>query len=40
VRDVFGDHYDRLAALKAKYDPGLVFRKWYPIVPQKSAGAV
>ena len=33
VRDVFGEHYDRLAALKAKYDPHMVFRKWFPITP-------
>ena len=34
VRDVFGAHYDHLSELKAKYDPHLVFRKWFPITPK------
>ncbi|EKM60153.1 uncharacterized protein PHACADRAFT_251050 [Phanerochaete carnosa HHB-10118-sp] len=40
VRDVFGEHYDRLSELKAKYDPQLVFRKWFPIVPKGYAGEI
>ena len=34
VRDVFGSHYDRLAEIKARYDPGMVFKKWFPITPK------
>lgn len=34
VRDVFGTHYDRLAEIKARYDPGMVFKKWFPITPK------
>ncbi|PSR76100.1 hypothetical protein PHLCEN_2v8688 [Hermanssonia centrifuga] len=34
VRDVFGENYDRLRDLKAKYDPNSVFHKWFPIVPK------
>lgn len=34
VRDVFGANYERLSQLKAKYDPTLVFKKWYPITPK------
>ncbi|KAI0768414.1 FAD binding domain protein [Irpex lacteus] len=33
-RDVFGENYDRLSELKAKYDPHNVFRRWYPITPK------
>ena len=40
VRDVFGEHYDRLSEIKAKYDPNLVFRKWFPIVPKGFKGEV
>ena len=38
VRDVFGAHYDHLSELKAKYDPHLVFRKWFPITPKGHVG--
>ena len=33
VREIYGEHYDRLALLKAKYDPNMVFKRWFPIVP-------
>lgn len=38
VHDVFGEHYDRLSEIKAKYDPQMVFHKWFPIVPKGFAG--
>ncbi|KAI0684808.1 FAD-binding domain-containing protein [Cytidiella melzeri] len=34
ARDMFGENYDRLSELKAKYDPQSVFKKWYPITPK------
>jgi FAD/FMN-containing dehydrogenase len=34
VRDVFGENYERLQKLKAKYDPDMVFHKWFPITPK------
>ncbi|KAG9001858.1 hypothetical protein FRB90_011522 [Tulasnella sp. 427] len=30
---VFGPNYERLRQVKRKYDPGCVWRKWYPIEP-------
>ena len=40
ARDVFGANYERLSALKAKYDPGVVFRKWFPITLAAQAAQV
>ncbi len=37
VNDVFGENMGRLREVKAKYDPGFVFRKWYPIKPAEKA---
>jgi FAD/FMN-containing dehydrogenase len=36
TRDVFGENYERLAQVKAKYDPNIVFNKWFPITPAKA----
>ncbi|KAH9835067.1 FAD-linked oxidoreductase [Teratosphaeria destructans] len=36
-KDIFGDSYERLQALKAEYDPTNVFNKLFPITP--AAGA-
>lgn len=33
VKKLFGSNYPRLQKIKAKYDPGLVFGKWFPIQP-------
>jgi hypothetical protein len=30
---VFGRNYEKLRLLKRKYDPNMVFKKWYPITP-------
>ena len=30
---LFGDNYPRLRELKRKYDPDVLFRSWFPIVP-------
>ncbi|KAH8114450.1 FAD-binding domain-containing protein [Phellopilus nigrolimitatus] len=32
---LFGDNYPRLQQLKKKYDPELLFNKWYPIEPAR-----
>ncbi|CZR63147.1 uncharacterized protein PAC_13044 [Phialocephala subalpina] len=36
VADMFGDNFERLRQVKRKYDPGLVFNKWYPISPAEA----
>jgi len=33
-RDIFGQNYPRLQALKARYDPTSVFDKLFAIAPQ------
>lgn len=33
---VFGENLPRLRALKRKYDPELIFNKWYPIPPSEA----
>lgn len=33
-RDIFGENYSRLQALKARYDPKNVFDKLFAITPQ------
>lgn len=33
---VFGENLPRLRELKRKYDPDLIFNKWYPITPAES----
>lgn len=30
---LFGANYARLQQIKRKYDPDLVFNKWFPIAP-------
>ena len=32
-KDIFGEHYPRLQAIKAKYDPKNMFNKLFPIAP-------
>lgn len=32
-KQLFGMNYERLRALKKKYDPDMVFHSWYPITP-------
>lgn len=32
-RKVFGENYPRLQSIKKKYDPEMVFSKWFAIVP-------
>ncbi|PVG04874.1 FAD-binding domain-containing protein [Serendipita vermifera] len=33
ARALFGDNYPRLQAIKAEYDPNMLFDLWYPIQP-------
>ncbi|KAG8802748.1 hypothetical protein FRC16_008771 [Serendipita sp. 398] len=37
ARAIFGPNYPRLQQLKKKYDPDMVFKAWYPIVPATTA---
>ncbi|KIM25633.1 hypothetical protein M408DRAFT_205383 [Serendipita vermifera MAFF 305830] len=32
---LYGENYPRLQELKAKYDPAMMFRSWYPIQPTR-----
>ena len=34
-KQVFGTNYERLAVLKKKYDPDMVFHSWFPISPEE-----
>jgi FAD/FMN-containing dehydrogenase len=36
-KDIFGEHYDRLAQIKAQYDPNNVFNKLFAITPVMDA---
>jgi FAD/FMN-containing dehydrogenase len=36
-KDIFGEHYDKLSQIKAKYDPNNVFNKLFAITPAVSA---
>ena len=36
ARSVFGENYERLAELKAKYDPDMVFHRSSPITPKSN----
>lgn len=29
----FGEHYPKLQAIKKKYDPDMIFNKWFVITP-------
>ncbi|KAG8810107.1 hypothetical protein FRC17_003087, partial [Serendipita sp. 399] len=33
ARALYGPNYPRLQQLKKKYDPNMVFKSWYPILP-------
>ena len=33
ARAAFGEAYPKLQQIKKKYDPELVFNRWYPIIP-------
>ncbi|KDQ19114.1 hypothetical protein BOTBODRAFT_127006 [Botryobasidium botryosum FD-172 SS1] len=33
TRAMFGSNYDKLRIIKKKYDPEMVFHKWFPITP-------
>jgi FAD/FMN-containing dehydrogenase len=37
ARSLFGANYTRLQAIKAEYDPNMLFNLWYPIQPVGSA---
>ena len=34
TRMMFGKNYEKLQAVKAKYDPEMVFRQWFAIQPK------
>ena len=33
TQKLFGQHYTKLQALKKKYDPDMLFHKWFLITP-------
>lgn len=33
ARKVFGDNYPRLQQIKKRYDPEVLFSKWFAIIP-------
>lgn len=33
ARLVWGEHYEKMQKIKKKYDPGMVFNRWFPITP-------
>lgn len=34
AKQLFGENYPRLRQLKKKYDPDVIFSKWFKITPQ------
>jgi FAD/FMN-containing dehydrogenase len=36
-RDIFGENYERLSQIKAKYDPKNIFNKLFAITPAAEA---
>lgn len=37
AKSLYADNYPRLQSIKAKYDPNLMFKAWYPIQPAAAA---
>ena len=33
IQMLFGKHYPKLQGIKKKYDPDMMFRRWYLITP-------
>ena len=33
AKTLYGANYPRLQEIKSRYDPGMMFRSWYPIRP-------